>query len=125
MSAFHPTGASIVMTYTDDSTTLSLETQSPAPTHLAVVNTDTANVIVINAGWDMGDSTIETEAAVPTLDQNGVGLVVGPNSTLFYALATTRRAEEGNLYISVAGVSATGTVYITPGVYEPVVFTGY
>lgn len=125
MSAFHPTGQSVVMTYTDDSTTTSLELASPAPTHLAVVNPDSANVIVINAGWDMGDSTVETEAAVPTSNQNGLGLVVGPNSTLFYALATTRPAESGNLFISVAGVSATGNVYITPGVYEPVVFKGY
>lgn len=121
MSAFQPTGRSIKLAYADDSTDVSLAIDQPAPTHLAVVNTDSANVIVINAGFVDGD----VNAVVPTADQNGQGLVVGPLSTLFFALDTTRASESGNLYISVAGDSPTGNVYITPGQYEPQVFKGY
>lgn len=121
MSAFQPTGRSIKLAYADDSTDVSLAIDQPAPTHLAVVNVDSANVIVINAGFVDGD----VNAVVPTADQNGQGLVVGPLTTLFFALDTTRASESGNLYISVAGDSPTGNVYITPGQYEPQVFKGY
>lgn len=119
--AFNPTGGSMVIAYVDDSTEVSLAITQPAPTHLAVVNPDTANVIVVNAGFVDGD----VDAIVPTSDQNGVGLVVGPGDTAYFALASTRGSESGNLYISVAGVSASGNVYITPGIADPVVFKGY
>ena len=121
MSAFQPTGRSIVLTYADDSTDVSLAIDQPAPTHLCVVNMDAANVIAFNAGFTDG----EVDAIVPLSGQNGEGLVIGPGSTLFFALDTTRASEGGNLYISVAGVSVTGTVYVTPGQYEPQVFKGY
>ena len=121
MSAFQPTGRSIKLAYADDSSDIRLAIDQPAPTHLAVVNVDSANVIVISAGFTQGD----VDAIVPTSDQNGEGLVVGPLTTLFYALDSTRASESGNLYISVAGVSPTGNVYITPGQYEPQVFKGY
>lgn len=121
MSAFQPTGKSIKIAYVDDSTDVRLAIDQPAPTHLCVVNVDSANVIVINAGFTEGD----VDAIVPTADQNGEGLVVGPLSTLFFALDSTRASESGNLYISVAGVSPTGNVYVTPGQYEPVVYKGY
>ena len=118
---FNPVGRSIKLAYTDDSTEVSLAIDQPAPTHLAVYNPDTANVIVISAGFVDGD----VEAVVPTNDQNGIGLVVAPGDTVYYALSSTRGSENGNLYVSVAGDSATGNVYITPGVAEPVVFQGY
>ena len=121
MSAFQPTGKSIKLAYADDSTDYSLAIDQPAPTHLCVVNVDSANVIAFNAGFVDGD----VSASVPTSDQNGQGLIIGPLSTLFFALDTTRASESGNLYISVAGDSATGNVYITPGQYEPQVFKGY
>ena len=119
--AFNPTGGSMVIAYADDSTEVSLPITQPAPTHLAVVNADTAHVIVVNAGFVDGD----VDAVVPTSDQNGKGLVVGPLDTAYFALASTRGSESGNLYISVAGVSVTGNVYITPGIADPVVFQGY
>ena len=118
---FNPTGGSIKLAYAGDSTEVSLAITQPAPTHLAVVNTDSANVIVVNAGFVDGD----VDAIVPQSDQDGVGLVVGPLDTAYFALASTRGSESGNLYISVAGESATGNVYITPGIADPVVFKGY
>jgi len=111
----------MVITYADDSTEVSLEIDQPAPTHLCVVNPDAANVVVVNAGFT--DTLVD--AVVPTSDQNGQGLVIGPLGTLFFALDSTRASESGNLYISVAGASPTGSVYITPGQYEPQVFKGY
>ena len=119
--AFNPTGGSLVVAYADDSTDISVPVTQPAPTHLAVVNADTANVIVVNAGFD----DFEVDAIVPTSGQNGQGLVVGPLDTAYFALASTRASESGNLYISVAGVSATGNVYITPGIADPVVYKGF
>ena len=121
MSAFQPSGRSIRLTYADDSTDVSLAIDQPAPTHLCVVNMDTANVIAFNAGFVDGD----VNAVVPTSDQNGQGLVIGPSRTLFFTLDSTRASESGNLYISVAGSSPTGTVYVTPGQYEPQVYKGY
>lgn len=121
MSAFYPSGQSMIVAYADDSTDIRLPIDQPAPTHLCIVNPDAANVVVVNAGFTEGD----VDAIVPTSGQNGAGLVVGPNSTAFFALASTRGSESGNLYIAVAGASATGNVYITPGLYEPVVYKGY
>ena len=119
--AFNPTGPSAVIAYADDSTEVSLAFDQPAPTHLCVVNADSANVIVVNAGFTDGD----VNAVVPTSNQNGQGLVVGPLDTAFFALASTRGSESGNLFVSVAGVSLTGNVYITPGIADPVVFKGF
>jgi len=121
MSAFYPSGNSAVLAYADDSAVTVLGFADPAPTHLAVFNPDAANVITVTASFTQFDAA----AVVPTSDQNGVGLVVGPGDTAYYALSSTAGSEDGNLYVSVAGASTTGNVFITPGIYEPVVYKGY
>ena len=113
-------GRSMKLAYADDSTDYSLAIDQPAPTALMIVNVDSANVVVINAGFVDGD----VEAVVPTSDQNGIGLVVGPLETQILMLASTRGSENGNLYVSVAGDSVTGNVYVTPVTLDPT-FKGY
>ena len=121
MSAFQPSGRSMKLAYADDSTDYSMAIDQPAPTHLCVVNIDAANVVAFNAGFTDGD----VDAIIPTSGQNGAGLIIGAGETLFFALDTTRASESGNLFVSIAGVSPTGNVYVTPGQYEPQVFKGY
>ena len=70
---------------------------------LNVVNTDTANVVYVAAGY------ANTVANATT----GVGSVVGPMSTAQLKFNTT--GASGNIYISVVGGSSSGNVYITPG----------
>jgi hypothetical protein len=113
-------GRSAKLAYTDDSTDFSLPIDQPAPTALMIVNVDAANVVVVNAGFTDGD----VDAVVPTSNQNGIGLVVGPLETQILMLASTRGSESGNLYVSVAGDSATGNVYVTPVTLDPT-FKGY
>lgn len=106
---FSPSGASGVITYTGDSTEISIENQGA--TALYIYNEDTANVVVVSAGFVDGD----VDAFVPTSDFNGSGVVIGPQQSLIYALPQ-KQWSAGNIFISVAGVSASGNVYITPGV---------
>lgn len=110
---FIPTGASGVIAYADDSTSTSTAIEPGSnglPNALFVVNPDTANVVVVNTGL----SDLDTDAIVPTSDFNGLGVVVGPQSSALIRLNT--EYVQGNIYVSVAGVSSTGNVYITPGV---------
>lgn len=113
-------GASAKIAYADDSTEVSLALDQPAPTGLMIVNEDSANVVVVAAGF----SDADVRAIVPTSDQNGVGLVVGPLETQILMFSSTRGSENGNLYVSVAGVSATGNVYVTPVSLDPT-YKGY
>lgn len=106
-TVFTPAGASIVLTYADDSTETS--TQVAGATQFLVVNPDTANVIVVNFGFTDGD----TEAVVPTSGANGKGTVIAPASQV--VLNVPQCAHSATVWISVAGDSATGNVYITPG----------
>ena len=110
---FIPTGASGVIAYADDSTdtsTVITPGSNGLPNALFVVNPDTANVVVVNTGLTDGS----TDAVVPTSDFNGQGTVVGPMSSVLIRLNT--EYVQGNIYVSAAGVSGTGNVYITPGV---------
>lgn len=104
---FTPAGASIVLTYADDSTETSTEVAGAA--QFLVVNPDTANVIVVNFGFTNGD----TDAVVPTSGANGKGTVIAPASQV--VLNVPQAAYASTVWISVAGNSATGNVYITPG----------
>lgn len=108
MTQFTPVGASGILTYTDDSTEVSLE--NAGATHLMCFNPDTANVVVVNAGF----VDLDVDAIVPTSDFNGAGMVIGPQQTVIYHLPQKQYAA-GNIFISVAGESATGNVFITPG----------
>lgn len=107
--AFTPTAASGRIAYADDSTDVSVS--APGANALLIVNPDSANVVAVSAGFTDG----EVDAIVPTSDFNGSGVVVGPGQQMVMALpGATYHA--GNIFISVAGDSATGNVFITPGV---------
>lgn len=105
---FYPVGGSIVLAYTDDSTEVS--SGFPGASAFYVYNADTANVVVFNCGTADAD----VEAVVPTSGNNGRGIVIGPGSTAVVGFGAARYTA-GLTYISVAGVSGTGNVYITPG----------
>lgn len=104
---FTPVGISGILTYADDSTDTS--TIENGATALLVFNADTANVVAVNVSFD----PLDTNAVVPTSGTNGVGTVVGPNQQII--LHIPQAAYNGTMYVSVAGDSGTGNVFITPG----------
>jgi len=106
---FTPVGRSIVLTYADDSTDTSTEVTGASA--FSVFNADTANVVVFNTGATNGD----TDAIVPTSGDNGKGIVIGPQQQILVGCGFGQ-FNVGSVFISVAGVSGTGNVYITPGV---------
>jgi hypothetical protein len=107
-TAFTPVGRSIVLTYADDSTDTSTEVK--CATAFSVFNADTANVVVFSTGASNGD----TDAVVPTSGANGRGIVIGPQQQILVGYPASQFSN-GSVFISVAGVSGTGNVYITPG----------
>jgi len=111
---FSPVGFSIIAPYADDSTDTAI-TITPGsaglPNVLYCVNTDTANVVVVNTSFDADN----TNATIPTSGANGQGVVIGPGASVMIRLPQVAYMQ-GNLYVSVAGDSATGNVFITPGV---------
>ena len=113
MVPFIPQGSSVIVAYADDSTDTSV-TLTPGstgvPNCLYVVNPDVANVVAVNYSFD----SLNTNASVPTSGANGIGVVVGAASAVLIRVDSTYQA--GNLYISAAGDSGTGNVFVTPGV---------
>jgi hypothetical protein len=107
-SPFSPVGRSIVLSYADDSTDTS--TQVAGASAFSGFNADTANVVVFNAGFTDG----EVDAVVPTSGANGLGIVIGPQQQILVGVPGSQFTS-GPVYISVAGVSGSGNVYITPG----------
>ena len=111
---FTPIGPSIIAAYADDSTDTSI-TITPGsfglPNVLYCVNPDTANVVVVNTSFD----ALDTNASIPTSGANGIGVVIGASSSVMIRVPQVPYVQ-GNLYVSVAGDSATGNVFITPGV---------
>jgi len=115
MIPFIPQGPSVILPYTDDSTDNSVTLDMGAlgvPDVLYVVNPDTANVVVVNVSFD----ALDTNASVPTSGANGVGTVIAPFG--YAMIAIDSRYRTGNIYLSAAGDSATGNVFVTPGVTQ-------
>ena len=113
MIPFIPQGPSAIVAWTDDSTdtSVTLDTgQYGVPNALLVVNPDTADVVAFSYSFD----ALDTNASVPTSGANGVGCVIGPASTVMLRIDSQYRT--GPLYLSVAGDTGTGNVYVTPGV---------
>ena len=111
---FSPVGASIIAPYADDSTDTAITIvpgSAGLPNVLYCVNTDAANVVVVNTSFDV----LDTNATVPTSGANGLGVVIGAGATAMIRVPQAPYVT-GNLYVSVAGDSATGNVFITPGV---------
>jgi hypothetical protein len=110
---FIPQGPSAIVSYTDDSTDTSVTlntSQYGIPNVLLVVNPDVANVVAVNYSFNV----LDTNASVPTSGANGTGTVVGPASTVMLRIDSAY--QTGSIYISAAGDSATGSVFVTPGV---------
>ena len=107
-TSFTPVGKSIVLPYADDSTDTS--TLEGGATAFLVVNTDAANVVAVQFGFE----DLNTNAIIPTANDNGEGTVIGPRSQIVLQVPQCRHATQ--VYVSVAGVSPTGNVYLTPGV---------
>ncbi len=109
---FLPQGPSAIISYADDSTDTSITLDTGAygvPNALLVVNPDAANVIAFNYSFN----ALDTNASIPTSGANGIGVIVGPASSVIVRIDSTYRT--GNLYLSAAGDSATGSVFVTPG----------
>ena len=110
---FIPTGHSAIIAYADDSTDTAV-TLNPGsagnPNSLYIVNPDTANVVAVSYSFDVND----TNASIPTSGANGIGVVVGAGSSVQIRIDSTYQG--GNLYVSAVGDSATGNVFVTPGV---------
>lgn len=107
-TVFTPVGRSIVLAYADDSTETSTEVTGASA--FLVYNPDAANVVVFSTGFT-NDST---DAVVPTSGANGSGVVIGPQQQVIISVPGAQYTA-GSVFISVAGVSGTGSVYITPG----------
>jgi len=107
MTTFTPQGPSVVLTYADDSTETSV--LAGGATNWLVFNPDAANVVVVSFGFTDGD----TDAVVPTSGANGKGTVIGPGQQV--VLNVPQCAYVNQVYVSVAGDTATGNVYLTPG----------
>ncbi len=111
---FSPVGRSIIAAYADDSTDTAVTVEPGSagnPNVLYCFNPDTANVVAVNYSFN----ALDHNASIPTSGANGIGVVIGPNSAAMISIPQATWAT-GNLYVSVAGDSATGNVFITPGV---------
>jgi hypothetical protein len=104
---FAPSGRSTVLAYADDSTDVS--TLAGGAIKFLVVNPDAANVVVVNFGFTDND----VDAVVPTSGSNGRGTVIAASSQV--VLSVPQCAYAAQVFVSVAGVSGTGNVYLTPG----------
>lgn len=114
MPAFLPTLEPRVIDYTDDSSSADTEfaVGSSGATVLYVVNADVANVAVVGASYsDMGH-----DAIIPIGNAAGSGTVIPPATGMFLALPVTG-TNPGTIFVSAAGVSGTGSVYVTPGTF--------
>ena len=114
MTPFSPIGSSIVVPYADDSTDTAVTVNmgsAGCPNVLYAVNPDTANVVAVNISFDVNN----TNASVPDSGANGIGTVIAPFGYAMIAIPTAPNAPT-TFYVSAAGVSGTGNVYITPGV---------
>ena len=114
MVPFTPIGPSAVVDYTDDSTDTSITIQTGGigmPNLLYCVNEDAANIVAVNYSFN----SLDTNASVPTSGADGLGAVIPPYGYALIAIPTAAN-QAGNLYVSAAGHSGSGSVYITPGV---------
>jgi hypothetical protein len=115
VTPFIPQGNSMVIAYANDSTDTSVTFDTGAygmPNVLYCVNEDPANIVAVNYSFDSDN----TNAKVPDSGANGIGTIIPPYGYAMLAIDSTYRT--GPLYISAAGHSGTGNVYVTPGVTQ-------
>lgn len=110
---FIPVNRSAIIAYADDSTDTSVTfvpESGSNPNCLYIVNPDTANVVAVNVSFD----PLDTNASIPTSGANGIGVVVGAASSVLIRIDSAYQG--GNLYVSGVGDSATGNIFVTPGI---------
>lgn len=106
-TSFTPTGPSLKIQYTDDSTETS--TQVPGATSWLIVNPDATHPVCVEFGFTNGG----TDAIMPLNNDPGQGTVVGPASQV--VVHVPQCAYNAQVWVSVAGNGGTGNVYLTPG----------
>ena len=114
MVPFTPIGRSAVVDYTDDSTDTSITIttgNNGMPDVLYCVNEDAANIVAVSISFD----ATNTNAIVPSTGANGLGAVIPPYGYAMIAIPNAANLT-GNIYVSAAGDSGTGNVFVTPGV---------
>ena len=110
-SVFAPSGKSFALAYADDSTDTS--TVEGGATAILVTNTDAANVVVVTFGFS---SDGDTDAVIPVAGTPGKGTIVGPRQQLTFSLP--QAGYDPTMWVSVAGVSATGNVFVSTGSFQ-------
>lgn len=105
---FAPVGNTALVSYADDSS--DIRVSAPGANAIMVYNPDSANVIAVGTGLNSG----EVDAIIPTAGFDGEGCIVAPGATVIIMIPQARYAA-GDIFVCVAGVSATGTAFITPG----------
>ena len=108
---FAPQGVSYILPYADDSTSTSVS--MPAAQAVSVYNPDAANVVVVTFGFS---SDGDTDAVIPVAGTPGKGTVVGPRQQLTFSLP--QAGYDPTMWVSVAGVSATGNVFVSTGSFQ-------
>ena len=114
MTPFSPIGRSVVIPYADDSTDTAVTVNmgsAGCPNVLYCVNEDQSNVVAVSVSFDVDN----TNAVVPTSGANGTGCIIAPYGYAMIAIPQAANAAT-TFYISAAGRSGTGNVYVTPGV---------
>jgi hypothetical protein len=109
---FRVQGASAKIAYADDSTDTATELvhgSFGAPNSLYIFNPDAANVVAVSYGFN----SLSHNAIVPNTGFDGEGVVVGPGQSV--QVLVDNKYQTASLWISVAGDSATGNVFVTPG----------
>ena len=101
MTPFIPQGPSAVINWSDDSTDTSITlntAQYGMPNCLLVVNPDANDEVAFSYSFDPDD----TNASLPNSGANGIGTIIGRNSTVLLRVDSAYRT--GNLYLSAAGL---------------------
>ncbi len=114
MVPFTPIGRSAVVAYAGDSTDTSITITTGGtgmPDVLYCVNNDPNSVVAVSFSFD----ATNTNAIVPDSGANGEGAVIPPYGYAMLAIPNAANLT-GNIYVSAAGQTGTGNVYVTPGV---------
>ena len=104
---FTPSGPSLEIQYTDDSTEVS-ELAGGATSWL-VFNPDNTHAVCVNFGFTDND----VDAIMPTNNTPGRGTVIGQRQQV--VISVPQCAYSPTVWVSVAGNGGTGNVFLTPG----------
>jgi hypothetical protein len=78
---------------------------------LNILNLDSANVVFVSAGYGNVTANVTT----------GVGTAIAAKDTVQLQFPVNSVPGNAVLYVSVAGVSSSGNVYVTPGNFDVII----